>query len=94
MYRPLPDCLEIKDSKIHGQGVFAKEDINAHYFLGIAHHFFNDDISRTPLGGFLNHNPDNPNAGIVYNEENSVVHTLRKIHKGEEVTIHYRLYDI
>ena len=26
-YKPLPDCIEVKKSPIHGYGVFAREDI-------------------------------------------------------------------
>ena len=69
-YRPLPDCLTIKESKIHGLGLFATEDIPKGTNLGIAHiliphseDIFAQSYSRTPLGGFYNHS-DDPNCVI------------------------------
>ena len=35
MYNPLPDTLTIKESKVHGLGLFAVERIPAERFLGI-----------------------------------------------------------
>ena len=69
-YRPLPDCLTIKESKIHGLGLFATEDIPKGTNLGIAHiliphseDIFAQGYCRTPLGGFYNHSND-PNCII------------------------------
>lgn len=36
-YRPLPECLTIKDSPIEGKGLFATEDIPAGTNLGRSH---------------------------------------------------------
>ena len=69
-YQPLPNCLTIEKSEIHGLGLFATEDIHKGTNLGIAHILIphSDDIfaqsySRTPLGGFYNHS-DDPNCKI------------------------------
>lgn len=92
MYRPLPEELTIKNSKIHGQGVFTKENIIAGYCLGVTHHYCRETI-RTPLGGFLNHS-DSPNCFVHDNKSESLLYTVRPIIKGEELTVYYRKYDV
>ena len=69
-YQPLPDCLTIRESEIHGLGLFATEDIPEGTNLGIAHvliphaeDVFAQSYCRTPLGGFYNHS-DSPNCEI------------------------------
>ena len=69
-YQPLPDCLTIKESEIHGLGLFATEDIPEGTNLGIAHvliphaeDVFAQSYCRTPLGGFYNHS-ESPNCKI------------------------------
>ena len=64
-YQPLPDCVTIKKSKIHGLGLFATKDIPKGTNLGIAHvkiphaeETFAQSYCRTPLGGFYNHSND------------------------------------
>ena len=54
-YQPLPDSLHIGESKIHGQGLVASENIPMGTDLGISHYRKGDDVIRTPLGGFINH---------------------------------------
>ena len=79
MYRPLPDCLTIKDSKIQGLGLFATLIIKAKTNLGLTHIYdksHEDNYIRTPLGGFFNHNHTDPNCRI-----------------GEELTAKYTLYN-
>ena len=70
-YQPLPDCLTIKESEIHGLGLFATEDIPEGTNLGIAHvliphaeDVFAQSYCRTPLGGFYNHS-ESPNCEIT-----------------------------
>ena len=63
MYKPLPDTLTIKTSKVNGLGLFAKEGIGQGTNLGMSHIEIGDKmirtprlgIIRTPLGGFINH---------------------------------------
>ena len=67
MYKPLPEFLTIKESGIHGLGIFASEFLSIGVDLGIAHielPNFPHDHCRTPLGGFYNHS-DNPNCKLV-----------------------------
>ena len=52
MYRPLPDELTIKNSKIEGLGLFATVKIKK-IFIGLTHirdELFEGKYIRTPLG--------------------------------------------
>ena len=66
MFKTLHNSLTIKNSSIHGLGIFATHDIPSNSDLGMSHikntsgHFENNYI-RTPLGGFINHS-DEPNC--------------------------------
>ena len=58
MYKPLPEALTIKQSKVNGLGLFAKEGIAQGTNLGMTHAKLGEKIIRTPLGGFINHAND------------------------------------
>ena len=92
-YQALPNELHIKDSPISGQGIFAKEDIDAMMFIGVSHIIMNDIIWRTPIGGFINHS-DDPNC-IKWCVDN-IYHmkTIREIKKGEELFLKYTFYKV
>ena len=98
MYKPLPESLTIKTSKVNGLGLFAQEGIAQGTNLGVSHIKIDDDILRTPLGGFINH-ANEANAVKVelrdekYTKKWSLV-TLRDIKKGEEITLRYTFYNI
>ena len=71
MYKPLPKCLTIKESGIHGLGIFTTEFIDIEVDLGIAHinlPGFPQGFCRTPLGGFYNHS-ETPNCKLVDSTE-------------------------
>ena len=71
MYTPLPPCLTIKKSEIHGLGIFATSNIYSGCDLGIAHvklPGFPQGYCRTPLGGFYNHS-DEPNCTLIEGTE-------------------------
>ena len=101
MYRPLPDSLTIKTSKVNGLGLFADQDIKQATNLGMSHMKMKNTIFRTPLGGFINHAND-PNCAKVellmkddsqdYKKWNLV--TLQDIEKGEELTVRYTFYKV
>ena len=58
MYKPLPDSVTIKQSPIHGFGLYALERIKKGTLIGITHHINShaeNGVIRTPLGGFGNH---------------------------------------
>ena len=62
-YYPLPKYLIIKESQIHGLGLFTTEKIDKGVNLGKSHYATESEIIRTPLGGFPNHS-DDPNIKI------------------------------
>jgi len=101
MYKPLPDSLTIKTSKVDGLGLFAKEGIGQGTHLGMSHVEIEDKIIRTPLGGFINHSNDAncvkvelrmTNEKFDYKKWNLV--TLQDIKEGEELTVKYTFYEI
>ena len=101
MYKPLPDTLTIKTSKVDGLGLFAKEGIGQGTNLGLSHVKIEDTIIRTPLGGFINHSNDAncvkvelrmTNEKFDYKKWNLVV--LQDIKEGEELTVKYTFYKV
>jgi hypothetical protein len=97
-YVPLPYDVTIKNSSIHGLGLFAKWAIPYEHNLGMIHYYVDDfEIIRTPLGGFLNHS-DTPNcikvikSTIVGKRAFLIANT--EILCGEELTITYDLYKV
>jgi SET domain-containing protein len=89
-YRPLPNSLTIKESNIEGLGLFAKEFIPRETVLGVSHYFINEEINRTPLGGFYNHSEE-PTCYSIISEDNVKLVTKRDVQEGEEITTHYSL---
>ena len=98
-WRPLPDFLTIRESKIEGLGVFAIKPLKEGTDLGMIHIFdprFQDQYIRLPLGAFINHH-EIPNCKAVFFEEDPVlgeikhirIKALSDIQKGEEITIKY-----
>ena len=55
MYKPLPNSLTIKPSKIDGLGLFAIKVIPKNTYFGLTHIAVGNHLIRTPLGGFINH---------------------------------------
>ena len=100
MYRPLPDSLTIKQSKVNGLGLFAKESIKQGTNLGTSHVKVNGTIIRTPLGGFINHSNDPSCVKIELQDDETLktkkwtLVTLRDIKEGEELTLRYTFYKI
>ncbi len=94
-YMPLPDMLTIRDSSIHGLGLYATKKIEAGFNFGITHikdDRFEDGYIRTPLGGFFNHS-ENPNCEVVHSEEFINLVSLKEIEPGDELTCFYTLYN-
>jgi len=58
MYKPLPNSVTIKTSKVNGLGLFADQKIMQGTNLGMCHLELGQLIIRTPLGGFVNHSND------------------------------------
>jgi len=97
-YMPLPSSLRIGDSDVHGQGLFAKEDITQGTDLGLSHVFVMHDWDgekwgdkyweRTPLGGFINHS-ETPNIYAEIEGPKVYFFTTEDIKAGEELFIKY-----
>lgn len=98
MYLPLPESLTIKNSSIHGLGLFCVTRILANALLGKTHikdTASQDGWERTPLGGFYNHS-ETPNCTKVSSPCGTYMflQTLREIEPGEEITVSYTLYAV
>ena len=101
MYKPLPESVTIKTSKVNGLGLFADQKIMRGTNLGMSHIKLKDTIIRTPLGGFINH-ANEPNCVKVellmkndsfdYKKWNLI--TTQDIEKGEELTLRYTFYNV
>ena len=102
-YKPLQLGLTIKESKIHGLGLFTKVDLRAGKKLGITHikvsnlYIGIDECVRTPLGGFINHS-DDPNTFMVKEKIKGshfnfrrILYTVKPIKAGDEITSYYTL---
>lgn len=94
-YRPLPPFITIHNSPIDGLGMFATDNIDGNFTIGITHirdDRFENGYSRTPLGGFFNRS-ETPNCKVVEDGDFIKLVTLREIVKGEEITAKYTFYD-
>ena len=92
-YKPLPKNLTIKISEIEGFGIFAVDDIKKQTNLGLSHLILDEEIIRTPLGGFINHS-DNPNCQKVETDNKFYLHTITDVKNGEELTLKYTFYKV
>ena len=101
MYKPLPDSVIIRESPIHGYGLFATSLIKRGFHLGVSHIYapgFETSYIRTPIGGFINHS-DDPNCIKIESPEESMITyyslvTSRDIEQDEELTVTYTLYNV
>jgi SET domain-containing protein len=97
VYKPLPNSVTIKESLIHGLGLYATERILQGTLIGITHHVqvhSENGVIRTPLGGFGNHS-DTPNCFKLLIEETTWwIGAKIDIEKGEELTWQYTLYNL
>ena len=92
-YKPLPEGLTIRDSKVHGLGLFTTKHFPAGTDFGETHVFVVNknrrDWVRTPLGGFINHSEE-PNCYINTETEDRTLYSVRPLKANEEVTVFYR----
>ena len=97
MYKALPNWIHVKDSRVAGQGLFAKDDMPEDVYLGISHFVVDEEIMRTPLGGFVNHS-DDPNCVKECEEKEwgKIYHmrTIKPIKKDEELFLKYTFYNV
>ena len=99
MYNPLPPRLTIKTSLISGLGLFATAGIAQGTNLGTTHIKIDEEIIRTPLGGFINCDENANCVKIEMRTEGSITDkwnlvTLRNISNDEELTLKYTFYKV
>ena len=90
-YRPLPFYLTIKESNIHGLGLFSLTEIPQNTTIGMTHVEVENDLIRTPLGGFVNHSEE-PNCERKQHNNRWFLKTTQDIEKNEELTLKYSMY--
>ena len=94
-YSPILNYLTIKPSHIDGLGLFATDNIDPNFRIGISHikdNRFQDGYSRTPLGGFFNHSTT-PNCRVIYEGDFIYLETIKEIKVGEELMVTYTFYN-
>ena len=84
-------CCDLKDSNVHGKGIFAVRDLQKGQRL------FETHSSVTDVRGWVNLVPnclynhsDTPNCGSVTEGKWKYLVTLRDIVEGEELLVDYR----
>ena len=106
MYKPLPDSLTIKTSKVNGLGLFAQETIPQATNLGMTHFKIGYTIFRKHLEGIINHS-NTPNCikvelrmtnedlkGNQYHYKKWNLVAIKDIKQGEELTLKYTFYKV
>ena len=100
MYEPLPKGLRVQKSEISGQGLFTLTFLKKDTELGISHIVLNhdpkendDELIRTPLGGFINHSNE-PNRIKVKKGNRYYLKTIKDVVGGDELTVKYTFYTI
>ena len=94
-FEPLPSSVTVKESNIHGLGLFAREKIASQTELGITHikdNRFSHGYIRTPLGGFFNHSKS-PNCEAIYDGDYIKLITINNVNFDEELTVDYTKHD-
>ena len=94
-FEPLPSSLTIRESSIHGLGLFACTKITSKTELGITHvkdKRFSHEYIRTPLGGFFNHSVI-PNCEAGYDEDFINLSKIKHINLDDEITVDYTKHD-
>ena len=89
--------LTIEKSKVEGLGLFTQLFVPKGVNFGVSHIKIQDEIIRTPLGGFINHS-DEPNCEKIklqtdtYSKYNLV--SIKDITGGDELTVKYTFYNV
>lgn len=95
-YKPLPNGLVIRNSAIHGQGLFTTISLKKGTVLGLSHvacEWAEDGYLRTALGGFINHSATPTLEKLENDHGNLWIQTIDDIPPETELTLHYTFYD-
>jgi SET domain-containing protein len=79
---------EIKESDIHGKGVFAKETIATEEFIEVGIYMTPGYIQVSPMGDYVNHS-DTPNSILSRKDGHYNMFAIKEIQPGDEITISY-----
>ena len=60
--------------------------------LGLSHKMIDDNLIRTPLGGFINHSEE-PNVQKYQIGNDYFIKVIKDINVGEEITLKYNWYN-
>jgi hypothetical protein len=93
MYTPLPSCVTIKKSDIHGLGLWCVEKIEEGKEIGLSHFYWGDRLMRTPLGAFYNHSVTHDNIEKTQKDSRFFMVAKRTIWPGQELLCNYTFYD-
>ena len=87
---PAPAKKMIK-SNLHGLGLFSLTEIPKDTTIGMTHIEIENDLIRTPLGGFINHADD---SNCIKRKHNNrwFLKTDKDIKANQELTLTYDLY--
>tara|TARA_Y100001937_G_scaffold58246_1_gene79814 strand:- start:826 stop:1113 length:288 start_codon:yes stop_codon:yes gene_type:complete len=92
-YQALPDGLFIQNSSVAGQGVFTKVKLMSGMELGMSHLLIDDEIYRSPIGGFINHS-EKPNCEKYLVGNKYYIRTISDIEPLEELFLKYTFYKV
>ncbi len=92
-YQALPDGLFIQNSSVAGQGVFTKVKLMSGMELGMSHLLIDDEIYRSPIGGFINHS-EKPNCEKYLIGNKYYIRTISDIEPLEELFLKYTFYKV
>lgn len=85
----IPDGFEVKDSSIHGEGLFTTYKWPCNTRIEISHFNLSGVIYRNGvIGAYLNHS-DQPNCEIAWDGQYGYLTSTRAIGSGEELTLNY-----
>lgn len=86
----LNSLIQVKNSKIHGLGIFSKDKINKNNKIGIGinYKFYLIPIITKNFGSLINHSYV-PNCRLEYINYSYYVVANKNIKKGEELTLNY-----
>ena len=99
MYKPLPEMVTIKDSGIHGLGLFATDDISSGTILGMIHFEFHGETMWTQLWAVGKHSDDRTCEMLwesipAEGGAGWYLRTKRNVKTGEELTWKYTMYNV
>ena len=93
LYQALPRGCSIDYSSIAGQGLFTSLPLVVGAELGMSHLIIDEEIIRTPLGGFINHS-DTPNCEKYKIGDRYYIKTIKSIRPQQELTLRYTFYSV